>query len=64
MVKRLCVIYPDGAVDVMHNQDGEAIAINCARSLCDLYNRGERDPLKLAQFGEIDVNLMSFKMLR
>ena len=64
MVKRLCVLYPDGALDLMTNQDGEAVATNKARSLCRLYNDGETDPLDLAQFGEIEVDLQSFKLLR
>jgi hypothetical protein len=64
MVKRLCVLYPDGSVSIMSPQDGEASATNRARRECAGYNKGERDLGNLAQFGEIDVDLMSFKLLR
>ena len=64
MVKRLCVLFPDGSLSLISPQEGEAIATNGARRECALYNKGERDPLKLAQFGEIEINLMSFRLLR
>lgn len=64
MVKRLCVLYPDGSLNLMSPQDGDTLATIRARRECALYNKGERDPILLAQFGEIDVNLMSFKLLR
>lgn len=64
MVKRLCVLFPDGSLNLMSNEEGEAVAHNRARRETNLYNKGERDPQKLAMFGEIQVDLMSFKELR
>jgi hypothetical protein len=61
MVKRLCVIYPDGSLHLMSNEDGEAAAINRARRRARTYNEGETDPRSLAAFGEIMVDLMSFR---
>jgi len=64
MVKRLCVIYPDGSVSIQSPEDGEAVATNRARNECRGYNKYARPEDSLAQFGEIDINLMSFKELR
>jgi hypothetical protein len=64
MVKRLCVLYPDGSVNIQSPQEGNAAAVNRARRECLGYNKGERDMTALAQFGEIEVDLMSFKLLR
>ena len=61
MVKRLCVLFPDGSLNLMSNEEGEAVALKRARRECTIYNKGERDPKALAMFGEIDVDLMSFK---
>lgn len=64
MVKRLCVLYPDGSVSIISPQDGEASATNRARRECAGYNKGERDLTKRAMIGEIAIDLMSFKELR
>lgn len=65
MVKRMCVLYPDGSINVVEgNQRSDAAQINEARKLCDGFNKGETDKAKLATFGQIEVDLMSFKELR
>lgn len=64
MVKRLCVLYPDGSLTIQSPQPGEATAVNRARRECIGYNKGERDDRKHAEFGEIEIDLMSFKLLR
>lgn len=65
MVKRLCVLYPDGSVSIMSLQDGNAASsTNRARRECLSYNKTARDATELAEFGEIDIDLMSFKLLR
>jgi hypothetical protein len=60
-VKRICVLFPDGSILAMSNEDGELAAANRARQRKLLYNKGETDPQKLAMFGEIQIDLMSFK---
>jgi hypothetical protein len=64
MIKRLCVLYPDGSISIQSPQEGEAAAVNRARRECRGYNKGERDDRKHAAFGEIQIDLQSFKMLR
>jgi hypothetical protein len=64
MVKRLCVLYPDGSLNIMSIEDGEASAHNRARRECNGYNKGSRATDYQAQFGEIQIDLMSFKELR
>jgi hypothetical protein len=61
MVKRHCILFPDGSLNLMSNEDGEARAINRARRETALYNKGETDPVKRAAFGAIQIDLMSFK---
>lgn len=63
MVKRMCVLFPDGSLNVMSNEKGEASARVAARRECQIWNKGEKDPSRLAMFGEIEVDLMSFKEL-
>lgn len=65
MVKRVCVLYPDGSLCVMAGGGrSEAAQVNEARKLCDGFNKGETDKAELAMFGEIAVDLVSFKQLR
>lgn len=61
MVKRICIIFPDGSVSIMAGAADKAEPLNQARRECSLFNRGERDVNETASFGEIDVDLMSFK---
>lgn len=61
MVKRYCVMFPDGSVNVMSHQDGEAAALSRARRECKLFNKGERDEAEKATFGEIEVSLTSYR---
>jgi hypothetical protein len=63
MVKRICIIYPDASLAVMSGQEGPVVAVNTARKLCRGYNRQAPDKKDHAQFGEIEVDLMSFKEL-
>lgn len=61
MVKRICIIFPDGSVSIMAGPVDKAEPLNQARRECLLFNRGEKDKSEMASFGEIDVDLMSFK---
>lgn len=61
MVKRIAILFPDASLTIVSGQGGEAAAVIQARKECRLFNKGERDPKELAMFGEIEVNLMSFK---
>jgi hypothetical protein len=61
MVKRFCVMYPDGSVNVMTHQDGEAKALSMARRECKLFNKGARDNEEHATFGEIEISLTSYR---
>lgn len=61
MVKRICVLFADGSINVIAPHKGEGAALSEARHDRDVWNKGERDRAKLAQVGEIDVDLMSFK---
>jgi hypothetical protein len=61
MVKRFCVMFPDGSVSVMTHQDGEAAALARARRECKLFNKGERDKEAHATFGEIEISLTSYR---
>lgn len=61
MVKRIAIIFPDASVSIMAGAHDSAQAINQARRETRLFNRGETEPAKLAQFGEIEVDLMSFR---
>lgn len=61
MVKRICVLFPDASLTIVSGQKGEAAAVIEARNECAMWNKGERKPERLAQFGEIEVDLMSFK---
>ena len=60
-VKRMCVLYPDGSLNLMSGNNSEAAQVNEARKMCSGFNRGETNPDELAMFGEIEVNLSSFK---
>lgn len=61
MVKRIAILFPDQSLTIIAGTGGEAAAVIQARKECLLFNKGERDPKELAMFGEIDVDLMSFK---
>lgn len=61
MVKRFCVMFPDGSVNVMSHQDGESRALALARRECALFNKGETEPDRLATFGEIEISLTSYR---
>lgn len=61
MVKRIAIIFPDQSVSIMSPAGGEAEALARARRETKTFNKGERDVAELAQFGEIEVDLMSFK---
>ena len=63
MVKRIAIIYPDASISVMAGAHDSAKAINQARREVRLFNKGEAAPAARAQFGEIEVDLMSFKEL-
>ena len=61
MVKRYCVLFPDGSLNVHSNQNGDnAAAVEASRER-DFYNKGERDPTKRAAYGLIDIDIVSFK---
>lgn len=61
MVKRFCVMFPDGSVNVQSNQDGESAALARARMECRMFNKGERDKQQHATFGEIEISLTSYR---
>lgn len=61
MVKRICVLFPDASLSIISGQRGDAHAVNEARDECARWNKGEKKPERLAQFGEIEIDLMSFK---
>lgn len=61
MVKRICIIFPDGSLSIMAGAADRAEPLNQARRECAAFNRGEKDKTEKASFGEIDVDLMSFK---
>jgi len=61
MVKRICVMFPDGSLQVFSGQNSEAANVAEARRTVKHLNRGERDKNELAQFGQIEVDLMSFR---
>jgi hypothetical protein len=63
MVKRICVLFPDGSMNVISGSQHRTEQINEARRDAAVWNKNERDPRKLAQFGEIDVDLIGFKEL-
>lgn len=61
MVKRIAILFPDASLSIMTGQDGENAALAQARRETALFNKGERDKSQLAMFGEIEVDIMSFK---
>lgn len=61
MVKRIAILFPDASLSIMSGQDGEVAAAAQARRECALFNKGERNKSELAQWGEIEIDLMSFK---
>lgn len=61
MVKRVCVLYPDGSLTLVAAGRSEAAQVNEARRLRDGFNKGERNKAELASFGEVEVDLMSFR---
>jgi len=60
-VRRFCILYPDGSVMILPGNMGEGDALAQAREECRIMNKGERDPHRKASFGEITVDLVSFK---
>lgn len=60
-VKRICILYPDASLLVLPGSLSEAAALSQARNECRTMNKGERNPERLARFGEIAVDLGSFK---
>lgn len=61
MVKRIAILFPDASLSIMTGQDGENAALAQARRECAIFNKGERNLTERAMFGEIEINLMSFK---
>lgn len=61
MVKRICVLYPDGSLNVLSGNRGEQHNLNEARAEARGYNKGETRQEEKALVGEIEVDLMSFK---
>lgn len=61
MVKRMCVLYPDGSVSVMSNVLGPVEAMNEARSTANGFNKGEKDKTQFALSGEIEIDLVGFR---
>ncbi len=61
MVKRIAVLFPDGSINIMSNQVGEVTAITAARRECQIWNKSRRTGELLTQFGEIEIDLMSFR---
>jgi hypothetical protein len=61
MVKRIAVLFPDASITIISGQKGEAAAKVQARYECAVWNKGETNPENRAMFGEIEVDLMSFK---
>lgn len=61
MVKRFCILFPDGSLTIVSRFDGEAASLGRARTECQLYNKGEKKKEHLAMIGEIEIDLMSFK---
>lgn len=59
MVKRICIIFPDQSLSIMAGS--AAWAVIQARKETAIFNKGEKDTIKLAQFGEIEIDLMSFR---
>lgn len=62
MVKRICIMFPDGSLSVAPN-DGrtENDLLAGVRREATLYNRGETDAKNKATIGAIEVDLMSFR---
>ena len=63
MVSRICIIFPDGSISIMANTEGEAAARVQASRETARFNKGESNPQARAQFGSIDIDLMSFREL-
>lgn len=61
MVKRIAIVFPDQSLTIISGVGGEAAAVIQARKETQRFNKGETDPRELAQFGEIEIDLMSFK---
>jgi hypothetical protein len=61
MVKRIAILFADASLTIISGQLSEAAQLAQARLETSLFNKGERNPAKLATFGEIDIDLMSFK---
>lgn len=61
MVKRMAILFPDASLSIISGQQSDAAQIIQARKECALFNKGEKNPKELAMFGEIEVDLMSFK---
>lgn len=61
MVKRIAILFPDASLMIVSAQNGEVEALNEARTQCGYFNKGEQNPEEKAMFGEIEINLNSFK---
>lgn len=61
MVKRICIIFPDGSLSIMPKMENEQQQLNAARDEARGFNRGEKNRSELAMIGEIEINLTSFK---
>lgn len=65
MAKRICVMFPDGSMEIMsHEGDDPGHATeeaNYARNVVKHFNKDEADAAQHARFGQIEVDLMSFK---
>ena len=60
-VKRICVMYPDGSVNIYSGKVYPGQELNDARRERDNFNKAERDKRHQAAVGEIMVDLMTFK---
>lgn len=61
MVKRIAILFPDASLSIMTGQEGENAALAQARRETAIFNKGERNKSERAMFGEIEIDLMSFK---
>lgn len=60
-VKRICVMFPDGSINVYSGKVYPGQELNDARRERDNFNKLERNPRLHAAIGEIMVDLGSFK---
>ncbi len=64
MVKKICVLYSDGSMNVLSGKRGEENAIAEARGEALVDNRHVKEQKDLARVGMIEVDLDSFEEIK